>query len=610
MSFLDRFSQERTDILPAQVMPGRYAVLSPLTFNHRIRLPEGELLVGDGSQAIRFRSGVHHLLSGVSDSDGEVEANLVIEAVSVIAREQRNRSEGTVSPMLPPDLLRQAKLLTVERLLQTTLEQGHLHAISERPRTDLRYENQVVSVDRARRLASSALPHLASHSDCWQRRTVSGILPRKILARLSEDDYGIYENRLFKRLLEWLEYHLARRLISLRSIRARLDGALEFERSEHVHHRLCRSICELWGEAYHDVDVTESLRKAQNAESVIIHLLKLVRSLKSRGLYRQIRRNLSVPSRIHLTNILQNDAHYRHLPPLWDGLAALSGERDLSAQDWHELEKRRHRDYSEYVGVVIRRSLDRYHPAENDGQLSFKWGGFGFELRQEGHDWLITREDGKALRCIPVLWFGRQLDISDPINPMHLLCWPGQAESRGSEQGVPVSPMDLYVVERLGQRIDQWLIRSVLDGYGTRLGPLPGAVLEQAASLGVRFEVLKGPYGRLLAPLDPGETGRMVSVLQSANETVRAAFERAMSGVSELSRLCGCDHQASFQPVRGGGFSCQCRQCGSVWSLNVEGDQKRFTMKPKGSDDLDDPFDWCGRDWRDMVVASTVSQDV
>ena len=106
--------------------------------------------------------------------------------IVAIAGKLVHANRANVSPMLPSELAAQCELEEIEHCLSDVLRGGHLHSISDRPRRDLRYDEFVAPVARARRLATSALSHLASHSDCWQQRTLSGVLPRKVLARFSD----------------------------------------------------------------------------------------------------------------------------------------------------------------------------------------------------------------------------------------------------------------------------------------------------------------------------------------------------------------------------------------------------------------------------------------
>ncbi|MFD2838681.1 hypothetical protein ACFS3C_25435 [Azotobacter vinelandii] len=128
-------------------------------------------------------------------------AELLSKAIATIDADMQPSS--LMSPLMPAAIIdAQSHLLPFEERLLDVVQHGHLHQISQRPRLDLRYENEVADVARARRLDKGALVHLASHSECWQRQTLSGVIPKKVLARFSEDDYGIYENLVYARLLD------------------------------------------------------------------------------------------------------------------------------------------------------------------------------------------------------------------------------------------------------------------------------------------------------------------------------------------------------------------------------------------------------------------------
>lgn len=153
-----------------------------------------------------------------------------------------------MSPLMPASIIdAKSHLQPFEERLLDVVKQGHLHHISLRPRLDLHYEDEVADIGRARRLAKGALVHLASHSECWQRQTLSGVIPKKVLARFSEDDYGIYENRVYARLLDKIERYLHGRLAELRGLQATLNQALRFYEAENVDYRLREEICRLWG---------------------------------------------------------------------------------------------------------------------------------------------------------------------------------------------------------------------------------------------------------------------------------------------------------------------------------------------------------------------------
>ena len=433
MMFLDRLTGGKLSRLPDALLPGRYCLLEPLLVNGHSRLQPGDLLSDDGSGVIRTQDTESQVLAIDQSDDDQADCDLSAEAIISIAGKIAHAHDANVSPMLPAEMAAQCALEELERDLAVVLRDGHLHSISDRPRRDLRYDDLVAPVARARRLATSALSHLASHSDCWQQRTLSGVQPRKVLARFSEDDYAIYENRLYKRLLDRLDRHLARRLARIRGVNSRLERALEFQDSEQTHFRLRQDICRLWGESYLD-DKT-----------------------------------------------------------------------------------------------------------------------------------------------------GTQLEAGTSV---------------ASPQSLPVSPLDLYVVEKVGKLIDEWMLRQLLQGHGRKLGPLPTPAKRLTEAWPEQFESISPTHVRLLAPLDAQKAVKLkASLKDSANSQVEDAVGVAIEQVIALAQLCG--HPARFERGQQQDFYCQCGTCQVSWALNTTGKRRQFSMRPKGASNIPEAngFVWSGRDW-------------
>ena len=484
MRFLDRLTGGKLSHLPDAFLPGRYCLLEPLVVNGHSHLQAGDLLSDDGSGFIRIQDTESQVLSIDQTDDDQADSDLSAEAIISIAGKLSQANGLSVSPMLPAEMAAQCALEELERNLATVLRDGHLHSISDRPRRDLRYDDLVAPVARARRLATSALSHLASHSDCWQQRTLSGVQPRKVLARFSEDDYAIYENRLYKRLLDRLDRHLARRLARIRGVNARLARALEFQDSEQTHFRLRQDICRLWGESYLDDKTGMQLEAGKRALSEIEAQLRAIRGLKQRGLYPLVPAASVVPAQVHRTNILNHDPHYRHLPPLWESLKDEREERQMRPEERLAKHQQLHLAYRDYVGLVLRRALERYGLQGGQGdRLEFGWAGITFSVRQDGQDWLILSSHGEALRLIPIAWFGKNLEEGESLISSHVVCWPGCSDSISSRQRLAISPLDLYVVEKMGRLIDEWMLSRLIEGYGKKLGPLPTLVKQTADGL-------------------------------------------------------------------------------------------------------------------------------
>jgi len=605
MKVLDRLTGGKLNDLPDAFLPGRYCLLEPLVVNGHSHLQSGDLLSDDGSGVIRTQDAERQVLSSEQTDDEQAESDLSAEAIISISGKIAHAQGAKVSPMLPAEMAAQCELEEIERNLSSVLRDGHLHSISDRPRRDLRYDDLVAPVARARRLATSALNHLASHSDCWQQRTLSGVQPRKVLARFSEDDYAIYENRLYKRLLDRLDRHLARRLARIRGVNSRLERALEFQGSEQTHFRLRRDICSLWGAAYLDDRTGMQLEAGKLALAELESQLRAIRGLKQRGLYSLVPATSVVPAQVHRTNILNHDPHYRHLPPLWEKLKDDREERLLPPEERFRGQQQLQHAYVSYVGLVIRRALERYGLRSVNGNFVFSWAGRSFVLKPDAHDWVVTQSDGAALRFVPIAWFGASIKCSESMEYGRIVCWPGNLTSVASPQYLPVSPLDLYVVEKMGHLIDEWMLRQLLKGHARKLGPLPTQT-KKLTEAWPELESISPTHVRLLAPIDAQKAGELRASLQgSANPQVEDDVGSAIEQVTALAQLCG--HTARFDPKQQQDFYFECANCQTTWSLKTTGQRRHFSMRPKGASNLSnaDPFAWCGRDWLEFDLDST-----
>jgi hypothetical protein len=605
MIFLDRLTGGKLSELPDAFLPGRYCLLKPFVVNGHSHLQPGDLLSDDGSGVIRIQDAERQVLSSEQTDDEQAESDLSAEAIVSIAGKLAHAQGANVSPMLPAEMAAQCALEEIERNLATVLREGHLHSISDRPRRDLRYDDLVAPVARARRLATSALSHLASHSDCWQQRTLSGVQPRKVLARFSEDDYAIYENRLYKRLLDRLDRHLAKRLARIRGVNSRLERALEFQGSEQTHFRLRQDICRLWGESYLDDKTGMQLEAGKLALAELESQLRAIRGLKQRGLYSLVPAAAVVPAQIHRTNILNHDPHYRHLPPLWEKLKDDREERLLAPEERLARQLQLQHAYGSYVGLVVRRALERYGLRSVDGRFVFSWAGRNFELEHDAQDLVVTQSGGSTLRIVPIAWFGVSIKSGESLEPDRIVCWPGTSASVASPQYLPVSPLDLYVVEKVGHLLDEWMLRRLLEGHGRKLGPLPTPAKKLTEAWPEQFESISPTHVRLLAPIDNQKAAELRASLRgSANPQVEDAVGSAIEQVAALAQLCG--HPARFEPGLQQDFYCQCASCQTTWSLKTTGKRRHFSMRPKGASTLSvaNSFAWCGRDWLEFDLDS------
>lgn len=561
MMLRDRLTGRDLVSIPPVVHPGRYLLLQDMTLNGHSVLPAGSLLCGDGGERCQL-DGLHSTFVS-PDVALAAKADLLIDAVTTITSLMESGIEEP-SPLLPAGLITEKGQLTpLERELGAVLSAGHLQVISVRPRLDLKYEQEVTDVARARRLANNSLTHLASHSECWQRQTLSGVIPRQILARFSNDDYSIYENRVYARLLDGLDNYLTARLRRLEALRSGLEQALKLTESTDLDYRLTTEICALWGRTFSDSQTRAQLRATSETLKVLANHHTTIRGLKQTGLYLNVPRSAQIDGVLHRTNILNHDPHYRHLVPLWDRLQNINKAARQSPDEVLSRHQNLESRYCGYVGLVLRQALS------NLGLNSLgrgQWAGHDLHLRPSGDDWVLEVDGQPELILVP--WACLQ-SLPEEVNAgddtRRMVCWPGieqedELDSAWNGHAVKVSPLDLYVVERLGACLDEALNKLLLSRYGKPLKPLPSPVVAEAS--GIKAFPITGHQGHLLQALSPEDAERLLTLLQQngRQELVRD-FALRQAEAMTLSHCPVCGSISPLTPQADGGFSSQCVSC-------------------------------------------------
>lgn len=591
---IDRLDGRRLD--PATLttlVPARYRLASGLTVNGHTRLAAGEVLLDDGSG--RWCAGAqtltlsHPLPADTGDYSLALDALAAIDAQTDLAG---NRLPG---PLLPAELGRHDEESRLETVLEAVFARGHLETIAVRPRLGMRYDTALLPVERAHRLEGSFQRHLAAHSECWASRTLSGIVPKRVLARISEDEADRYEHRVYARLLERLEHTLLIRLKRLLALRRNLARGLEFERSDEVDYRLRADICRVWGESHTGVD-GNALRTANDTRiERLQHWLRRLRRLRSGDLYHAVPRTAQIGLTLKPTNLLQHDPHYRALRQLWDAwLTASTGERERPVQI---LQRRRDDQarHERYVGLLLLRAVKNLNfeltmtdatrgTAQRSGggeTLSLELSNHDWHVTCDGqrlvlvpavvavddaavHDWVTPAASGSALRVPCVLQAAETLQVGDPCTRLT----PGAAP-------LPLSPLDLYAEEAMTALLAGWLWQQRIAGYGERFMRLPAAVRgawpEDISSSGAML----GRY-----PNDVARNRLLEAIDRHASVELRERIKRRLRQLAALSRCPECTKRASVFTPEAHGFYARC-DCGCVWLLRDGCFELRWVDRPE-----------------------------
>ncbi len=85
----------------------------------------------------------------------------------------------------------EAKLRLIGRCLPAIIR------IFEKPLIHLRETEEIVPIEAVRKTGLDSLRHASVHSEIWDGADAASLRPMKLLSKLTEDDYSIYENRVF-----------------------------------------------------------------------------------------------------------------------------------------------------------------------------------------------------------------------------------------------------------------------------------------------------------------------------------------------------------------------------------------------------------------------------
>lgn len=262
---------------------------------------------------------------------------------------------------LVPGISEQVDLLPLDHLVREHF--GHLETVCRKPRAHLHVEIERAPVSKARRIPAAAVSYLAAHTEDWDRPLLRGILPKRILAEVRQDQIDIYENRVAARLLDNLGAYLNRRIELLQRLLKVFQEKEDYSSSIGGTYQRERRMSQLWGES---IDANEGRRKAEDALEKLEELKYRLMGLFGSPLYEEVPRRAHVVTTLKSTNILANDQHYRRVAELWREWARTGAVRTQSPAELHAEAQRLSRGLDAFAMLLTVRALDTlgYEPPE------------------------------------------------------------------------------------------------------------------------------------------------------------------------------------------------------------------------------------------------------
>lgn len=611
MKVFDRLSGN-IEALPKNVQSGRFTMQKDATLNNQIKLTSNDVLFSDGSKFCNVDefSG-YFIITERSEAElGDIADRE--KAIVAIVEKLKNFKRSDISPLFPAELSEIANLLEIELLLSNVLSQGHLQEIARKPRMKLRYEARITPLSRAKKISNNALPVLANRSVDWQKRTISGVIPKRVLALFSDDELSLYENKVFTQLLKRLDRQLRTHIAQISRLQYQYEKAQKLNNAEEIYHALRTYLCALWGKALGD---ESSLDQMIAANEMILTKLKNLRSqisrLRESNLYREVAKDDYVPEQLRNTNILQHDQHYRHLRPLWLAYQKTQLNIGNTAFDIFHKERLLHIAYVNYIGLVIRRIFDTMPLVREVDLDTFDFSGTQIKIEQKQSCWHIHL-DGSQLVFVPLMYYAEPLPCNIQQHQIRIpvFCHGEElyspieryfyAES-SADHPLFINPMGFYAEEKLRSIIEIWMLRPMFLSFGEPIAKVPKEILRWFEQQGIGQS--SGDQLILIDQLTDKNIELIKEFLKnsSANVETKDRIRKKIHTLSNLGRCKICGKKGTFDSGRHSdgksGFKATCPPCSMTWMLAFESGKPVARYSINGNEKVANGFENTGR-WR------------
>lgn len=581
--WFDRITQKAIASLPLDIQSSRYLSMKTVTMNTRVKVHMDQFLVDDGTGTCQFdqsdRSGFE--CPNLSESQ-LVEKNIVDNVLLEYA--EQVATGGRPSILIPETILDRLDLQPFDMLIEDVLAKGHLQEIARLPKMDLIYEERLLPVGRVKKVPGTASRYLAAHSECWQKRTFTGVIPRSLLALESKDEFNIYENRVYVRLLDHLDRYLESRCREVARIESALAEAADFEASNDLYFGLVHSVCQIWGEGFRSgTKLADEAEEGIGTLAVLRKMLKNIRGLRCTRLYRAIPRADDVSYSLRLTNTLKHDQHYRHVARLWSSWVEYSSDGKVDPAIQFERNQRYAEAFVAYVTQLVVRAFEDLGGAVCELGFSLP-GDRVVEFDVEKHI-ISLRYYGKTLSIVPIYdWVDTNFCLDTSI-PGHqtVVVVPSTANFCLERNIQTASPLYFYCLEAMTTRLSSWVTRCSLTVLSEEIPKVPTAVTSTLKAKYTDYIVVNGTVGKVKKPL--GQVLSSVHAEFSAHnkDTSVARFLESLDGISRkmdallVCPICGNQESSTSYHYRSdGAFEISNAKCDHFWRIDKDVESNRM----------------------------------
>lgn len=225
--------------------------------------------------------------------------------------------------------------------------------ICSSPRLQLKTKYELMDVELAKRITSHSMQHLAAHSEHWKARSITGLIPKRIVARTSEDNLNIYENLFFGKVIDVALCLVAQKQRDTMQALSQKSALIDWnkysqELGDYKKALLLQKMLPDFDQ--NAIETAQSgLQKYQNLlEKIERGLITVISSQFYQELETVGIKKFPLP--VKPTNILKMDSRYRQILKLWTKLQAYR-KQQTSGFDGAVVEP--YRSYFSYVALLL-----------------------------------------------------------------------------------------------------------------------------------------------------------------------------------------------------------------------------------------------------------------
>jgi len=535
------------------------------------------------------------------------------------------------------DDLSDLELNEFEKLLIEENKISHFEQIVTHPVLDLHRDELKMPIGRVKRFSPLALSHLSGHSEDWQNRTFTSVIPKNLYAIVQEDLWSTYENRLFASICEAIDNYLTERLTAYNQVEKSFDEIIRYynnlpEYYQKIRERYGKRVKDYFDEKESHEEESERLLK--ETKSKLEKLQKTIRGFWATELFKKLGHSAPLSlDNIHATNLLQHHQHYRYVLIIRSLFLKTKGTTKESGPD--ELEREQFKfcsDISRYVELCIA------HILKDDGFIQIKAKKFmkgkcdiklTNVLDNEIVLKMLTPKYIKPIRFISLpsdpgdyysdekSKFSGDTVIVFPAPGGILSFLNGEGNNQtyqyradiGSIFKIAISTLSIFSEEIISSILFKWLKTPILMEYPQSIKKVPSAFIEYLFS--ERYKdclSIRGSEVTIIKPIqgiDPdflhkdfNRKIRQSSKLQKQVLQLSSIIEDLTEGSKLAEGASSCfvcsEKAAKFKPDSRGIFDSECNLCNVRWGKNQSGEFYFWVEREKQHGESE-PFPNLGR---------------